>query len=155
MGNDFPPKADSLRSEMELLVRSLTTEHVELLEIYQEIEAAVTKRKYGNVPRHATMLGDRLHEHMSLENLKLYSQIKRELDNAAQEKRHLVHSLQREMHTIGRSAIEFVRQLETTTINDANSERFSTSLRSVGATLVRRMRQEEDVLYPLCVDSVR
>jgi hemerythrin-like domain-containing protein len=131
------------------LVRGLTTEHRELLELYQDMHGAVASRKYGAVAKHATMMGDRLHGHMAMENIKLYAQLKQRLETADPEKRQLVHGLQREMHSIGRAAIEFIRTAESISLNDANANKFRTDLESVGTILVRRIRQEEDVLYPL------
>lgn len=131
------------------LVRGLTTEHRELLELYQEIHGAVTNRKYGGVAKHATMLGDRLHGHMAMENIKLYAELKRQLEDADPEKRQLVHGLQREMHSIGRAAIDFIRTAESVSLNSANATKFLADLEGVGGILVRRIRQEEDVLYPL------
>lgn len=131
------------------LVRGLTTEHRELLELYQEIHGAVSKRKYGGVAKYATLLGDRLHGHMAMENIKLYAGLKQQLESGDPEKRQLVHGLQREMHSIGRAAIEFIRAAESISLNDGNATKFITDLEGVGTTLVRRIRQEEDVLYPL------
>ncbi len=131
------------------LVRGLTKEHQELLELYQEIHGAVTGRKYGAVAKHATRLHDRLHGHMAMENIKLYAELKRQLEKAEPEKRQLVHGLQREMHSIGRAAIGFIHTAESISLNDGNATQFRTDLEGVGVTLVRRIRQEEDVLYPL------
>jgi hemerythrin-like domain-containing protein len=131
------------------LVRGLTTEHRELLELYQDMHGAVASRKYGAVAKHATMMGDRLHGHMAMENIKLYAELKQRLEAADPEKRQLVHGLQREMHSIGRAAIEFIRTAESISLNDTNANKFRADLEGVGTILVRRIRQEEDVLYPL------
>ncbi len=131
------------------LVRGLTTEHRELLELYQEIHGAVTSRKYGAVAKHATRLHDRLHGHMSVENIKLYAELKRQLEKAEPEKRQLVHGLQREMHSIGRAAVGFIHTAESISLSDGNAAQFRADLEGVGDILVRRIRQEEEVLYPL------
>lgn len=131
------------------LVHGLTTEHRELLELYQEIHNAVTSRKYGAIAKHATRLHDRLHGHMTVENIKLYAELKRQLEQADPERRQLVHGLQREMHSIGRAAIGFIHTAESISLNDGNANRFRTELEGVGEILVRRIRQEEEVLYPL------
>ncbi len=60
-----------------------------------------------------------------------------------------MHGLQREMHSIGRAAIDFIiRTAESISIKDDNANKFRTDLEEVGTILVRRIRQEEDVLYP-------
>lgn len=120
-----------------------------MLALYQEIHRAVVTRKYGAVSKAATALADRLHGHMAIENIKLYAELKRQLENADAEKRQLVHGLQREMHSIGRGAIEFIRTAENVTLSDANAGKFRTDLEAVGSVFARRIRQEEDVLYPL------
>lgn len=117
--------------------------------MYQEIHGAVASRKYGAVAKQATMTGDRLHGHLAMENIKLYAELKQRLENADPEKRQMVHGLQREMHSIGRAAIDFIiRTAESISIKDDNANKFRTDLEEVGTILVRRIRQEEDVLYP-------
>jgi hemerythrin-like domain-containing protein len=148
--NNINNKQDSIQSAIrDTLVRGLTTEHRELLELYQEIQGAVASRRYGAVAKHATMLHDRLHGHMAMENIKLYAELTRQLENADPEKRQLVHGLQREMHSIGRGAIDFIRTAESISLNDNNATQFRAELEALGGVFVRRIRQEEDVLYPL------
>ncbi len=94
------------------------------------------------------MMGDRLHGHLAMENIKLYAELKQRLENADPEKRQLVHGLQREMRSIGRTAIDFIRNAESISIKNDNANKFRTDLEGVGTILVRRIRQEEDMLYP-------
>lgn len=139
----------------ENLVRGLTGDHRVLFDLYQEIHGAVTTRKYKAVHRHASKLHDRLHDHLAVENIKLYAELKRQLEKADAAKRQQVHTLQREMFSIGRAAVDFITKAETIRLNDANVGQFKTDLEGVGGVLARRIRQEEDYLFPLFIDAMR
>jgi regulator of sigma D len=156
VANDFWKKSSSLPlTVQENLVQGLTAEHREFFDLYQEIHDAVTGRKYSVVAKHATKFHDRLHDHLAAENIKLYAELKRHLESADMQKRQVVHNLQREMFTIGRAAVEFIQKAETIALNDANAGQFRNDLEGVGTVLARRIRQEEDYLFPLFVEAMR
>ncbi len=75
------------------------------------------------------MTGDRLHGHMAMKNIKLYAELQR-LENA-DPKKQLVHGLQREMRSIGRVAIDFMRNAESISLEDDNANKFPTDLERV------------------------
>lgn len=131
------------------LVQGLTSNHRTLLEIYQEIHTAVTMGKYGAIERHATKLHDLLHQHLQTENLEFYTKLKRHLEQADAEQRQMVHDLQRKMYSIGVGAVEFIRQARFSKVTSENANKFRTDLEGVGSVLVTRIKQEEEVLYPL------
>lgn len=140
---------NDLLNAQEDLVRGLTSDHRVLFDLYKEIHGAVAARKFSAVAKHATRRLDRLHDHLALENFRLYAELKRHLEKADSEKRVVVHNLPREMFTIGHAAVDFIRQAETMVLNDGNAGKFRTDLDGVGTVLAQRIRREEDFLFPL------
>lgn len=131
------------------IISVLTAEHRAMLGLYHDIRDAVAARKYSAVRKLATQLHDQLHNHLSVEHLKLYTELRRRLENRDEEKLRMIHDLQREMYSIGRGAVDFIRQAHTLELNDANAPQFRTDLEGVGGVLVQRIRKEEEELYPL------
>lgn len=154
--DDFSKKPSALPfTAQENLVRGLTGDHRVFFDLYQEIHGAVIARKYSTVPKHATRFHDRLHDHLTVENLKLYTELKRQLEKADAEKGQAVHKIQRGMFTIGRAAVDFIVKAETMPLNDANAGQFKNDLEGVGDVLTRRIRQDEDYLFPMFLNAAR
>lgn len=130
------------------IIAALTAEHRVLLELHKAISDAVAARKYAAIPKFATQLHDQLHNHLTVEHLKLYTTLRRKLEKD-NEKLREIYNLQREMYSIGHGAVDFIRRASEIKLSDVNAERFSTDLNGVGSVLVQRIRKEEEELYPL------
>ena len=143
------PGASGSGNDGDNIISVLTAEHRVMLGLYHDIRDAVAARKYGAVPKLATQLHDRLDNHLSVEHLKLYTELRRRLENRDDEKLRMIHDLQREMYSIGRGAVDFIRQAHSVELTEASAGKFRTDLEGVGTVLVQRIRKEEEELYPL------
>lgn len=128
------------------LIHTLTSEHRMLLAIYRRIEATYNKKQYSALPSLLLEFKDLLTGHLLKENVSLYVYLKYSLiDDPSNFE--LMQSMQNEMSTIGRIVFRFLKM--ATSENVQYDENFKREFDSIGLALVRRIQNEESMLYPI------
>ena len=136
------------------LVPELEHDHVALR---QQFEALAGFHREGDQDRALDALRrftSSLRAHLLKENLHLYVYLKhalsRDVESAA-----LMHSMRREMQDIGRALNHFVSSYTSEPWNQGTRERFTRDIEQIGEVLLRRIEEEERVLYPLYMPPAR
>jgi hypothetical protein len=142
-----PARAPSFDSG---LVPSLKHDHHELVELFEQIGRGFEQGRYADLPAKLTAFKTRLEAHLLTENVRFYNYVEYTLrdDN---ENLALIRDFRREMNTIARGVIEFVKKYQGGMPNDLARQSFLADYRAVGGLLVQRIQREEGNLYPLYI----
>ncbi|QSX78264.1 hemerythrin domain-containing protein [Agrilutibacter solisilvae] len=130
------------------LVDSLKHDHTELVSMYGQLGQDVKDGQFQRIPNALLAFKTRLEAHLLIENVRFYVYLEQAIagdsDNMA-----LIRDFRREMNTIARGVVEFVRRYQQTRVTPENSLNFIREYDEVGKLLVMRIEREEGNLYPL------
>lgn len=131
------------------LVPSLVVDHKTLLWIFGEIGAAIDQKNRALVQERLGNFGDALRGHLLKENVRFYVYLQHSLkadpDNAA-----IMHDFRKEMQQIGKAVADFLHKYTAEgEWDEAMWKSFQEQIDGIGKVLVKRIKTEEDVLYPL------
>ena len=130
------------------LVDSLKNDHTELVAMYGQLGQDVKDGHFQRIPNALLAFKTRLEAHLLIENVRFYVYLEQAIagdsDNMA-----LIRDFRREMNTIARGVVEFVRRYQATRVTAENSLHFMREYEEVGKLLVMRIEREEGSLYPL------
>lgn len=129
------------------LVPLLKHDHAELLDIYEHIGQVYERRRYHELPALLTTLKTRLEAHLLTENVRFYNYVEASLSNDP-ENFALIRDFRREMNSIAKSVIEFVKRYQKQ-VNEFDAGGFQSDYLQVGGLLQQRIQREESNLYPL------
>lgn len=130
------------------LVQSLKRDHGDLVRLFTEIGNQAADRRYGSVPAMLSTFKTHFEGHLIAENVRFYNYV----ENAMQddpENLMLIRSFRREMNTIARGVVDFVKKYQINQFDQRTHEAFLEDYRAVGALLAQRIEREEASLYPL------
>jgi len=130
------------------LISHLTTEHQQLLGIYQDIDKAREKGSYNQVSSLLSEFGGMLRGHLLTENVKLYVYLKIALKNDV-ENASIMQQFRSEMMQIGKAVMEFLEKYEQCEWDELSRHQFNVDFTNIGKVLGKRIHTEEDTLYPL------
>ncbi len=130
------------------LVSGLKEDHRELLSLYGQIATAAQHGPYDGIPDQLGTLRFRLESHLRRENYRLYGFLEDRL-STDRDKARLIQDFRREMGTIAKQALRFIRHWQEHGVDDASAARFREELEGVGVILAERIKREERDLYPL------
>jgi regulator of sigma D len=133
------------------LVQEMTDDHRELLALYGELVRAVNAQDGTVFKSVLIQFKSQLVAHLLKEAVKLYIYLRQKL-KADESTYHLVSSYKSEMDGISRTAMNFVDEYTSKTVDQLDYSRLSSQLRDIGVVLGDRIRREEHELYPLYHD---
>ncbi len=130
------------------LVDTLKRDHQQLLTAYGEIQAAFEDEDFELVSAQLNDFRAALHAHLLTENVRLYIYLNRQM--AGDElNSDLIHGFRREMDSIGRNVLKFLKKYQTIGVDRELAPAFGRDFAAIGKVLVERIQQEESTLYPL------
>ena len=144
-GSMPPPRAPSYDSG---LVPALKNDHQELVALFEQIGRTYEARRYHEIPALLTAFKTRLEAHLLTENVRFYNYVESTLRDDA-ENLSLIRDFRREMNTIARAVVEFVKKYQRLGVDQSMQVAFVMDYRNVGGLLVQRIEREEGNLYPL------
>jgi len=144
-GSIPPPRAPSYDSG---LVPALKNDHQELVALFEQIGRTYEARRFHEIPALLTAFKTRLEAHLLTENVRFYNYVESTLRDDA-ENLSLIRDFRREMNTIARGVIDFVKKYQAHGDAEALMHGFLADYRTVGGLLVQRIQREEGNLYPL------
>lgn len=139
------PRAPSYDSG---LVPALKNDHQELIALFEQIGRTYEQRRFTEIPTLLTAFKTRLEAHLLTENVRFYNYVESTLRDDA-ENLSLIRDFRREMNTIARGVIDFVKKYQTQHDPEHLLHGFLADYRAVGGLLVQRIQREEGNLYPL------
>ncbi|MCU0755706.1 MAG: hemerythrin domain-containing protein [Xanthomonadales bacterium] len=129
------------------LVPLLKHDHEELLSLFQHIGQVYERRRYHELPALLIAFKTRLEAHLLTENVRFYNYVEASLFDDA-ENFALIRDFRREMNTIAKGVIEFVKKHQKP-VNEFDARAFQSDYQTVGGLLQQRIQREESNLYPL------
>lgn len=130
------------------LIDALLRDHAELGRIFKSIGEAQIAAKFEEIPSLLVSFKSRLESHVLTENVRFYNYLEKSLATDS-DNTEVMLDFRREMNTIARSVIEFVKKYQQSGFAADERLRFSTDYQAVGKILEQRLDSEEDNLYPL------
>ncbi|UXI68509.1 hemerythrin domain-containing protein [Tahibacter amnicola] len=144
-----PPRAPIYDSG---LVSSLKHDHHELVELFEQIGRGFEHGRFGEIPSKLVAFKTRLEAHLLTENVRFYNYVEFTLRDDS-ENLALIRDFRREMNTIARGVIDFVKKYQAGINSELARQSFLADYRAVGGLLVQRIQREEGNLYPLYMPS--
>lgn len=132
------------------LVKTLESDHKELLALYGHIGQLYEKGMYSEIVKHLVVFKTRLEGHLLTENFRFYSYLEERLAGDPNDAA-IMRDFRREMNTISRNVLNFIRSYQTKGINDQNARQFWQDYSRIGEVLQERIMREEHNLYPIYV----
>ncbi len=130
------------------LVESLEKDHRELVALFKEIGQCAKLDEYGDVPALLLSFKTRLEAHLIAENVRFYNYVENTLQDDA-ENSMLIRSFRREMNSIARGVVDFVKKYQVASFDARGRAEFMEDYSTVGGLLTQRIEREENSLYPL------
>ncbi len=130
------------------LIDALKDDHSDLIELYSEIAHIMASGHYDAIPEALTSFKTKLDVHLLTENLRFYCYLEQNLSGHTAEL-ELMKSFRREMSSIARAVVGFVRKWQFTVITKANKDSFLEEYAQIGDALTQRIEREENSLYTL------
>ena len=125
-------------------IDELESDHIELLTLFNNISKVDTE----TVAEKLELFSSALREHLLLENTKLYVYLRHAMendpDNAA-----VAQAFQHEMREIGKVLNNFMNDYSDIQWSKRQKKMFSEQLAGIGEVLTKRIKTEEEILYPL------
>lgn len=141
-----PGPATGIRYDAEL-IPALLDDHAQLGDLFARIGQAHEARDFAAVRELLGTFKSRLQAHVLVENVRFYNYVEQSLAGD-ETNAQLMRSFRRDMNTIVRQVLEFVRKYEEAS-SAAAFAGFEADYSAVGALLERRLDSEESQLYPL------
>jgi hemerythrin-like domain-containing protein len=130
------------------LVESLKHDHQELVALFQQIGQTFDTRRHSEIPQQLVAFKTHLEAHLLAENVRFYNYVGYNLKDDV-ENLSLIRDFRREMNSIARGVIDFVKKYQRGLNDESTRQSFLNDYRSVGGLLVQRIEREEGSLYPL------
>ena len=130
------------------LVDSLKHDHRDLVELFEQIGVMADARRFNEIPRMLVAFKTRLEAHLISENVRFYNYVENSL-RGDEENSQLIRSFRREMNSIARGVVDFVKKYQAVNFTDQVRTMFMSEYRMVGGLLTQRIEREESSLYPL------
>ena len=131
------------------LMDSLRKEHELLAALFQRIGTLLKLNEIDEIRGELVNFKTRLEAHILTENVRFYTYLEQSLSDDMHNA-ELMRDFRREMNTIARSVVSFVKKYQS--IN-ATAQQFRTEFthdyHAVGELLTQRLEREESSLYPL------
>jgi hypothetical protein len=130
------------------LVDALKRDHGELVRMYTDIGRLPERGRWNEIPAQLVAFKSRLEAHLLAENVRFYNYVEYTLRDDSEDLM-LIRSFRREMNTIARGVIDFVKKYQHGVFDERARKSFLEDYQGVGALLTQRIEREEGSLYPL------
>ncbi|WP_395788109.1 hemerythrin domain-containing protein [Aquimonas sp.] len=130
------------------LIESLKHDHHSLVELFQQIGQTAERGRFNELPALLIAFKTGLESHVIAENVRFYNYVENSLASD-EENLALIRSFRREMNSIARGVVDFVKKYQRAPFNDGSRETFLRDYAVVGGLLSQRIQREEANLYPL------
>lgn len=130
------------------LVASLRHDHGELVAQYQRLGELHQLGRFNEIRSELINFKTRFEAHILTENVRFYTYLEQSLADDLHNA-ELMRDFRREMNTIARGAVGFVKKYQISEFGLADREQFSQDYKTVGGLLTQRIEREESSLYPL------
>lgn len=130
------------------LVEALRHDHQELVHLFENIGRLIDAQRFDLIPSQLVAFKTRLEAHLLTENVRFYNYVESSLRDDPEDL-SLIRDFRREMNTIARAVVEFVKKYQRLGIDQTLQVQFTVDYRAVGGLLVQRIEREEGNLYPL------
>ena len=130
------------------LVASLKHDHDELVAQYQRLGELHRSGRFGEIRGELINFKTRFEAHVLTENVRFYTYLEQTLMGDAHNA-ELMRDFRREMNTIARGAVNFVKKYQISEFDSTDREQFTKDYQTVGSLLTQRIEREESGLYPL------
>ncbi|MCW8881714.1 MAG: hemerythrin domain-containing protein [Sedimenticola sp.] len=130
------------------LIGSLIDDHQSLLMHYMHVEKKAKEQRFREVGTELARFKNLFHQHIMLENVKLYVYLNRTISNES-ENCETVKAMRRDMRHIGKAVNQFIERYNVWPWSDVMEKDFLPELQQIGIALVERIKTEEEHLYPL------
>lgn len=130
------------------LIESLKHDHHGLVELFQQIGSTAERGRFRELPALLIAFKTGLESHVIAENVRFYNYVENSLASDP-ENLALIRSFRREMNSIARGVVDFVKKYQHAAFNEATREAFLRDYAVVGGLLSQRIQREEANLYPL------
>lgn len=129
------------------LVERLKRDHQDLVALYQRLGRLLEEQKYADLRGELINFKTRFEAHILTENVRFYVYLEQNLSDTHNQE--LMRDFRREMNTIARGVVEFVKKYQFCAFDDETRQQFGRDYAAVGGLLAQRIEREEDGLYPL------
>ncbi len=130
------------------LVSSLKRDHGDLVALYQHLAQLQQQGRYEEIRGELVNFKTRFEAHILTENVRFYTYLEQSLMSDGHNA-ELMRDFRREMNTIARGVVNFVKKYQTAEFNAAERSQFAQDFQDVGGLLSQRIEREESSLYPL------
>ncbi len=131
------------------LIDSLLDDHARLGTVFGRIEKASKAGDFDETRKLLVHFKSSLQAHILTENVRFYTYIE-ELAADDRENARIMHEFRRDMNTIARQVVDFVRKYQACDFaSRAERDQFDKDRAAVGTLLEQRLDSEENDLYPL------
>ncbi|MHB1514313.1 MAG: hemerythrin domain-containing protein [Acidiferrobacteraceae bacterium] len=145
------PSAQDERSPISYdrdLIELLRQDHRRLIRQLQDLQKLGARHQFKDTLNRLNEFRSLLQTHLMTENVRLYGYLAYALEAYGDDARHAAE-FRREMYGLGHNIMVFIKKYLETGVTKDNISQFRKELAEVGATLVRRIRREENDLFPL------
>lgn len=130
------------------LVPQLIDDHHALVGMYQQLGNDVRAGRYEGVANSLVSFKTYLEGHLLKENVRFYVYLEQSMAHDA-ENLALVKDFRREMNSIARGVVDFVKKYQASPVTPASQAEFLKDYDAVGQLLAMRIGREESQLYTL------
>ncbi len=130
------------------LVDSLKNDHQDLVAMYTQLAEDATAGRFDRIDAGLQAFKIRLEAHLLTENVRFYVYLEQMLGEDP-ENTELIRGFRREMNSIARGVVEFVRRFRNEPVGPSNQADFLREHGNVGQLLTQRIAREESELYVL------
>ena len=130
------------------LIPQLQHEHVELVELYNEISDLIEKQGYLEITSCLDKLKTKYNLHTMHENLYFYCYLE-QFFQAQSEQFEVIRAYRKEMNVASNVMVRFIKKWHPQQISDHNIIEFTQEYKALGLVLAQHIDHEENHLYPL------
>ncbi len=130
------------------LISSLKHDHHNLVEMFEQLGRLAEMGRFRELPATLIAFKTALESHVISENVRFYNYVENSLAGD-DENLQLIRSFRREMNTIARGVVDFVKRYQRLDFDEGMRQSFLREYAAVGGLLGQRIQREENNLYPL------
>jgi len=128
------------------LIENLKADHVNLLDIYNDIKLASEDKNFQEVEDYLIIFRNELEDHLLKENINLYIYLSHLLKDDSSNS-GVIASFRKEMDAIASIVLKFLAKYESIETDVGLQEGFAKEFGVIGEVLGTRIQREESTLY--------
>jgi len=135
------------------LIENLKADHLNLLDIYNDIKLASENNDFKTVEDYLIIFRNELEDHLLKENINLYIYLSHLLKNDPSNS-GVIAGFRKEMDAIASIVLKFLVKYESIVTDEDLQEGFAKEFGVIGEVLGTRIQREESTLYTLYAKPV-